>query len=94
MDVAASGTMLSKTLEEAYHLLEEMSTNNFHWPSKKSMAKKTIGILEVDPMVSLSTQVSALANQIAAFTTREASSSKEAAMVATTSFSGDGVGID
>ena len=58
------------------------------------MANKVAGILEVDPIISLSTQVSALANQIAAFTTREALASKEATMVATTSFSGDGVGID
>ena len=58
------------------------------------MAKTTTGILEVDPIVSLSTQVSALANQIAAFTTREASSSKGVVVVATTSFGGDGVGLD
>ena len=58
------------------------------------MAKKVASILEVDPIVSLSAQVFALANQIVAFTTRKPSSSKEAAMVATTSFSGDGVGID
>ena len=54
------------------------------------MAKKASGIHEVDPIVSLSAQVSALANQIAAFTTKEPSS-KEATMVATTSYMGEGV---
>ena len=93
VDAAASGTLLSKTLEEAYRLLEEMSANNCQWPSERSMVKKTTGILEVDPIVSLSAQVSTLANQIAAFTTREASSRKKAAMVATTSFSGDGLDL-
>ena len=58
------------------------------------MAKKVASILEVDPIVSLSAQVFALANQIASFTTGKTSTSKEATMVATTSFSGDGVGID
>ena len=61
-DVAVSGTFLSETSEEAYHLLEEMSANNCQWPSERSMAKKIAGILEVDPIVSLSAQVSALAN--------------------------------
>ena len=28
VDAAASGTLLSKTIEEAYRLLEEMSANN------------------------------------------------------------------
>ena len=46
---------------------------------------------EVDPIVSLSTQVLALANQIVAFTTREASSSKESTMVANTSYTCEGV---
>ena len=58
-----------------------------------SMAKKAVGIYEVDPIVSLSAQVSTLANQIITFTTRE-SSSKEAAMVATTSHMGEGVGVE
>ena len=53
VDAAASGTLLSKTSEEAYHLLEEMSDNNCQWPSERSMVKKTVGILEVDPIVSL-----------------------------------------
>ena len=43
--------------------------------------------------MSLSAQVSALANQIVAFTTKE-SASKETAMVATTSYMGDGVGVE
>ena len=55
------------------------------------MAKKAADILEVDPIVSLSAQVSVLTNYIVAFTTRKTSTSKEATMVATTSFSGDGV---
>ena len=57
------------------------------------MAKKAVGIHEVDTIVSLSTQNSTLANQIAAFTTKE-SSSKEATMVATaTSYMDDAVGV-
>ena len=57
------------------------------------MAKKTTSIHKVDPIVSLSAQVYALDNQIAAFTTKE-SSSKEIVMVSTTSFMGEGVGVE
>ena len=92
VDVAATGTLLSKTVDEAHRLLEEMSANNCQWPGERSIAKKTAGINEVDPMVRLSSQVSSLANQIVAFTTKE-SSSKKAAMVATTSYMGDRVGV-
>ena len=57
------------------------------------MDKKAACIHEVDPIVSLLGQVSALANQIVTWTTKE-SSSKEAIMVATTSYMGDGVGVE
>ena len=73
-------------------MLEEISANNCQWLGKRSTAKKASRIHEVDPIMSLSAQMSALANQIAAFTTKE-SSSKEATMVATTSYMGDGVGV-
>ena len=52
-----------------------------------------MGIQEVDPIMSLSAQVSALANQIANVTMREALSN-EAVMVATTSYMGEGVGVE
>ena len=79
MDVVASGTLLSQTVEEAHRLLEEMSANNCQWPRERS--KKAAGIHEVDPIVSLSAQVSTLASQISAFTNRKAYSSKESVMV-------------
>ena len=53
VDAAASGTLLSKATEEAYKLLEEMSTNNCQWPGERS--KKAVGIHEVDPIMSLLT---------------------------------------
>ena len=61
----------SKITDGAHWLLEEMSTNNCQWTDKRSIAKKAVGIHEVDPIVSLSAQVFALANQITAFTPKE-----------------------
>ena len=58
------------------------------------MAKKAAGIHKVDSIVNLSAQVSALANQISAFITREASSSKESSTVVTSSQCLEGVVMD
>jgi len=35
MDVAAGGTLMKKTEDEAYKLIEEMTLNNFQWSNKK-----------------------------------------------------------
>ena len=48
----ASGTLLSKTTEKAFRLLEEMPANNCQWPGERS--KKVASIHEVDPILSLS----------------------------------------
>ena len=93
MYAAASGTLLSKITEEAHRLSEERSANNCQWPSERSLVKKVVDIHKVDPIVSLSAQVSALANQITTFTTKE-SASKEAAMVTTTSYTGEGLELN
>ena len=71
IDVAASGTLLCKSADEAHHLLEEMSANNCQWLNEWLMAKKVASFHEVDPIVSLSAQDSTLANQIIDFTTKE-----------------------
>ena len=94
MDAAASSTLLSKTAKEANKLLEEMSANNFQWPSDRSIAMKVARIHEVDPIMSLSAHVSAFANQITSFTTRDATSRESAMVASSSSYSGDGVGLD
>ena len=94
MDVATCGTLLSKTAEETYRLLVEISANNYQWPSERSLAKKAAGIHEVNLIVNLSAQVSALATQITTLTIREALLSKEATMVATTSYIDERVGVE
>ena len=69
-----------------------MYANNCQWPGERS--KKAVGIHEVDPIMSLSAQVVALANQIASFTTRDAASRESTMVVSSSSYSGDGVGLD
>ena len=92
VDAAASGTLLSKTTEEAHRLLEEMSANNCQWSGKQ--LKKAAGIHEVDPILSLSTQVSTLANQIASFTTRDVAARESAMVASSSSYGGESVGLE
>ena len=35
IDAAAVGTLMSKTEEEAYNLIEEMALNNYHWSNER-----------------------------------------------------------
>lgn len=55
------------------------------------MVKRATNIHEINPFVSLSPQVVTLSNQIQDLTAREPFSSQESAMVANTSYSGEGV---
>ncbi|XP_073031227.1 uncharacterized protein [Primulina eburnea] len=66
VDAAAGGTIFSKTPDEAYELLEQMTINSYQWPSERSGVQRTAGVYAVDPITSLTAQVSALTAQIAA----------------------------
>ncbi|XP_075500065.1 uncharacterized protein LOC142538636 [Primulina tabacum] len=66
VDAAAGGTIFSKTPDEANDLLEQMTINSYLWPSERSGSRKPAGVYAVDPITSLTAQVSALTAQIAA----------------------------
>ncbi|XP_068636070.1 uncharacterized protein [Aristolochia californica] len=54
VDAASSGTLMSKTVQDATSLLEEMASNNYQWQNERTMAKK---------FATLSHQISALTTQ-------------------------------
>ncbi|XP_024019991.1 uncharacterized protein LOC112091203 [Morus notabilis] len=89
VDSTAGGSLMAKSIPEAYNLLKEMSTNSYQWSSERSIPKKTAGIHEVGLLISLSAQVSALSNQIVALTNKEESFSREAVAGASTLFAQD-----
>jgi len=39
IDAAAGGTLMNKTEDEAYNLIEEMTLNNFEWSTETSPTK-------------------------------------------------------
>ncbi|XP_073014575.1 uncharacterized protein [Primulina eburnea] len=65
VDAAASGTIFAKSPAQAYDLLEQMTINIYQWPAERSGVQRTAGVYVVDPITSLTAQVSALTTQIA-----------------------------
>ncbi|XP_075518300.1 uncharacterized protein LOC142552410 [Primulina tabacum] len=53
VDAAAGGTILAKSPEQAYDLLEQMTINSYQWPSERAGVKRTAGVYAVDPITSL-----------------------------------------
>ena len=64
VDAAAGGTIFAKSPDQAYDLLEQMTINSYQWPSERSGVKKQAGIYAIDPITSLTAQVSALKTQL------------------------------
>ena len=60
VDVAAGDSLMGKTEEAAYELLEEMASNAYQWPIECSTPKKAYGIYEVDALIALIAQVAVL----------------------------------
>ncbi|XP_050253233.1 uncharacterized protein LOC126699443 [Quercus robur] len=77
VDAAFGGTLMSKTTEGATSLLEEMASNNYQWPTERTMAKKVAGIHELDPFATLSAQVASLSHQVSTLTTQRIPQSAE-----------------
>lgn len=59
-NVIASGALMSKTIELAYSLFEELTSNNYQCLSKRTKPKPILGILELDHMNNIASQLVAL----------------------------------
>lgn len=74
---------LSRPPDEVYDLLEQMTINSFQWPSERARVKKHAGMYSIDPITSLTAQVSALVTQIATMSRGAQPNSEVAAVVST-----------
>ena len=57
IDATARGTLMSKTEDEAYNLIDEMTLNNFQWSTKLTQPRRVAGKLKVNAFTLLSTKV-------------------------------------
>ena len=64
MDAAVGGSLMSKSMDAANELLEEMALNNSHWGNQRQVPKKIPGKLEVDEWTSVKAQLATLQNQM------------------------------
>ncbi|XP_062094019.1 uncharacterized protein LOC133800057 [Humulus lupulus] len=65
IDTAAGGAFMSKSVNEAYELLEDMTTNNHQWSNERSTSvRKVIGVHELEAITALTAQVASLTKQL------------------------------
>lgn len=68
--VTSSGTLMRKSLEEAYDLLEEMTDSNYQWPTNRALMGRGIaGIHLVDIVTALLAKMDALLREMASLKT-------------------------
>ena len=56
IDAVARGTLIGKTPEAAYELLEEMTSNNYQWYSERPISKRATVVHSVDVVTVLYAQ--------------------------------------
>lgn len=61
------GALMSKAYEAAYELLEKLASNNYRWFSKKSMPRKVVRVIHLDPITNLTTQLETIVKQLGKF---------------------------
>jgi len=60
VDAAAGDALMGKSIEAARALLEEMTSNNYHWSGERPAPKRTSGVYGVDAMDMMASKVDAL----------------------------------
>jgi len=64
IDVATGGTLMNKTENDVYNLIEEMMLNNFQWSTERGQVKRVGGKFEVDALTLLSAKVNAMTQRL------------------------------
>ena len=68
IDATAQGSFMSKTLEDAYNLLETMVSNNYQFQGERSTPRKVTGLQEMDKWNLLNTKIDMLTKKLEATT--------------------------
>ena len=53
IDAVVGGSLMRKTIDGAFDLLEEMANNNYLWPLERHLPTKQGGRLKVDEVTSI-----------------------------------------
>ena len=63
VDAAASGSLMTKTYEEAHELMEKLASNHYQMDNDR-ISRRQGGVLELDALTALSAQVATLTKQV------------------------------
>ena len=63
VDATAGGSLMRRTPEDAYQLLDDMANNAFNWQSERS-TRKSAGIHSIDTLSSMSAQLELLSKKM------------------------------
>ncbi|KAL4363934.1 hypothetical protein GQ457_04G016270 [Hibiscus cannabinus] len=65
LDASENGTLLDKTVEEAFEILDRLANNDCQFPStRKRMAMRNATTYELEPTYCISAQLAALTNMV------------------------------
>jgi len=64
VDAAIVGALMGKERDEAYELLEEMTSNDFQWQDEKMTPKKVAGMYRLDDITTLHAKLALLTKQV------------------------------
>jgi len=64
IDVAAGGTLMSKTEEKAYNLIEEIALNNYQWSNERGQPKRVGGKYDIDSLTLLTAKMDAMTQKL------------------------------
>jgi len=64
VDAAAGGSLMNKTEDEVYNLIEEMTLNNFQWSNEQGQLKLVGGKIEIDALTLLNAKVDAMTQRL------------------------------
>jgi len=64
IDTAIGGTLISKTKEEAYNFIEEMTLNNYQWSSEHGQCKRVGGKFDVDALTLLTVKMDSMTQKL------------------------------
>jgi len=60
INAAVGGTLMSKTKEEAFNMIEEMALNNYQWLNEHGQPKRVGGKYNVDALTLLTVKMDAM----------------------------------
>ncbi|KAG8480996.1 hypothetical protein CXB51_025637 [Gossypium anomalum] len=75
VDAFANDAILSKSYNEAYEIIERVTSNNYQWPTNRATSgRRVAGIHKVDALTSLASQVSSISSMLKNLTTNGSNS--------------------